>query len=47
MKRAMARAASSMVMATKRTIVTNGDNTGNGNGEEGDRHLTVATMGTS
>ncbi len=36
-----------MPMATKRAMVTNGNNTGNGYGKEGGRHSTVATMGTA
>jgi hypothetical protein len=47
MKRAMARAARAMAMATKRAMETNSDNTGNGYGKEGDGHLTAAAMGTA
>ncbi len=43
-KRAVAMAERAMAMATKRAMATNGDNTGNGCGKEGDRRLMVATM---
>jgi hypothetical protein len=33
-----------MATATKRAMVTNGDNTGNGYGKEGDGRLMAATM---
>jgi hypothetical protein len=36
-----------MATATKRVMVTNGNNMGNGYGKEGGGHLTVATMGTA
>jgi hypothetical protein len=45
-KRTMARAARAMATATKRTMATNGDNTGNGYGKEGGGRLMAATMGT-
>ena len=45
MKRAMARAARVMVMATKRAMATNGNTRGNGHGKEDDRLLIAATMG--
>jgi hypothetical protein len=41
----MARAARAMAMATKRVMATNGNNTGNGYGKEGGRHLMLAMMG--
>jgi hypothetical protein len=44
MKRAMTRAARVIAMATKRAMVSNGDNMGNGYGKEGGGHLTAATM---
>jgi hypothetical protein len=37
MKRAMARVARAMAMATKRAMATNGDNMGNGYGKEASR----------
>ncbi len=43
----MARAARAMATATKRVMVTNGDNTGNGSGEEGGGRLTAVMMGTA
>jgi hypothetical protein len=43
----MARAARAMVTATKRVMATDGDNTGNGYGEEGDGRSTAATIGTA
>jgi hypothetical protein len=47
MKRAMARVARVMAMATKRAMATNGNNTDNGYCEEGDGRLTAATRGTA
>jgi hypothetical protein len=44
MKRVMARAARVMATATKRAMVTNGDNMGNCYGQESGRHLTAATI---
>jgi hypothetical protein len=43
----MARAARAMATATKRAMVTDGDNTDNGYCEEGDGHLTAVTRGTA
>ncbi len=40
----MARAARAMATATKRTMMTNGDNMGNGYGKDGGGSLMVATM---
>jgi hypothetical protein len=42
----MARAARVMAMVTKRMMVTDGNNTGNGYGKEGGRRLMAAMMGT-
>jgi hypothetical protein len=41
----MARVARAMAMATKRAMSSDGDNTGNGYGEEGDGRSTAATIG--
>ncbi len=41
---AMARVARAMAMVTKRATATGGDNTGNGDGKEGGKRATVATM---
>jgi hypothetical protein len=41
----MARAARAMARATKRVMVTDGNNTGNGYGEEGGGCSTAAMMG--
>jgi hypothetical protein len=46
-KRAMARAARAMAMATKRVMATNSDNTGNGYGKEGGGRLAAMTTGTA
>ncbi len=43
----MARVARARVMATKRVMATNGNNTGIGYGKEGGRRLMAATMGTA
>ncbi len=43
-KRAMARVVRAMAMATKRTMATDGDNTGKGDGKEGGKQATAATM---
>ncbi len=44
MKRVIARAAGAMAMATKRAMATDNNNTGNGYGKEGGRHLMAATI---
>jgi hypothetical protein len=46
MKRAMARAARVMALATKRAKATNGNNTDNGYGKEGGGRSIAAMMGT-
>jgi hypothetical protein len=47
MKRAIARAARVMAMATKREMATDGNNTDIGYSKEGDRCSMVATRGTA
>ncbi len=44
MKRVMARAARAMALATKRGVVTNGNNMGNGYSEEAGGQPMAATM---
>ncbi len=44
-KRAMARGARAMAMATKMMMANNGNNKGNGFSKEGDRPLMVAMIG--
>jgi hypothetical protein len=41
---AMMRVARAMAMVTKRAMATDGDNTGNGDGKEGGKQATAATM---
>ncbi len=46
-KRAIARAARAMAMATKRAMVTGGNNKDNDYGKEGGGRLSAATRGTA
>ncbi len=46
LKRVLTAAARAMATVTKRAMATNGNNTGNGYGKEGDGHLMAATRET-